>query len=215
MCGCEPAEPLPHKNPTAATLIFPYNNSLCNPGADINPTTCTMSFDWEAGENTDSYNLVLKNLSTGETVGYPSTNTSMKIVLERGKPYSWLVISESGSVAVTAPSETWKFYVSGDGLTSYAPFPAEIISPLMADTVVTSENVITLDWEGGDIDSDITGYDVYYGTTGTPPLIESDLTESIFINAPISPGTIYFWKIITKDSQGNKSDSGVFQFKVQ
>jgi hypothetical protein len=37
----------------------------------------------------------------------------------------------------------------------------------------------------------------------------------MFLNGvAVSSGVTYYWKIVTKDIQGNISDSGIFQFKT-
>lgn len=202
------------ESPTMTKLIFPFENSLCNEGTNITPTESTVLFEWEKGVFTDNYELKLKNLISGNETSHLTSNTEIPIVLNRGMPYEWYIISTSNSVSEIAQSATWKFYNAGDATESYAPFPAEIISPMMAESISTSDNVITLDWIGSDIDNDIIGYDVYFGTSTTPSILLSDLNESILNNVSIVSNTIYYWKIITKDTWGNSSDSGVFQFKI-
>ena len=213
--GCEkkPVLIIP-ENPTKAILVFPYENSACNEGTNLTILESTVLFEWEAGKNSDKYELMLKSLSTGAITTCETSNTEVPVILKRATPYAWYVISKSNSVSDTARSATWKFYNAGDGIKSYAPFPAEIISPAMAATISTASSVITLDWNGSDVDGDITGYDVYFGTIAAPGIFKSDQPESILLNVPIASKTIYFWKIVTKDSRGNKSDSGVYQFKI-
>lgn len=213
-CGKNSSAPDTAKIPTSAKLIFPFENFLCNEGANITPTESTVLFEWKEGENTDKYELVLKNLTTQKFTSYSTADTRIPIVLERLTPFKWYVVSKSNSVTDTAHSEIWKFYNAGPATTSYAPFPAEILSPAMAETITTAADVISLDWVGSDVDDDIVGYDVYFGTSDSPPIIETDLKESILNNVSITPDTVYYWRIITKDSTGNTSDSGVYQFKI-
>lgn len=202
------------KIPSATKLIFPFESSACNVGTNITATESTVLFEWEEGVYTDNYELKLRNLATNDLTSHHSTDPEISIVLKRGTPYEWYVTSTSNSVIETAQSATWKFYNAGEAIESYAPFPAEIISPTMAESISTTASEITLDWNGSDVDDDIVGYDIYFGRSATPEIIRNDLSESILNNVPISLNTIYFWKIITKDSHGNKSDSGVYQFKI-
>jgi hypothetical protein len=130
--------------------------------------------------------------------------------------HNWYVISKS-STSTTSQSSKWKFYNASEGIQSYAPFPAEAVYPNSEQIplVIPAATKINLEWSGSDIDDDIVSYDVYFGTTNPPSLLVSNLEDSILNDVPISSGTIYYWKIITKDSLGNSSDSGVFQFKVE
>ncbi len=130
--------------PTAVNLIFPFENSECNVGTDSTETESTVIFEWSAGQNTDEYELILTNLNTGDSSMHITANVKISIRLIRSTPYSWYVISKSNSVETTAQSVRWKFYNAGEGITSYAPFPAEIVSPAMSETVTTTANTITL-----------------------------------------------------------------------
>jgi len=201
-------------DPTAAFLIFPYENSECNEGTIISSTQSSVLFEWTPGEKTDEFELILTNIFTGDQASYTTLEKKIPIILQRGTPYAWYIISKSFEVAETAQSETWKFYNAAEGIKSYAPFPAEIVTPLMAETITSSTGEITLEWNGIDVDNDIVGYDVYFDTTNPPDLLVSDIEESILTDVQVTPGTIYYWSITTKDAHGNSSESGVYQFKV-
>jgi len=215
LLGCKQDEEpvLNLTDPTAAQLIFPYENSECNEGTNITATESTVLFEWEIAENTDSYDLILKDLSSSQEVTYKSPENQISIVLLRATPYAWYVVSQSNTVSAVAESETWKFYNAGDGVLSYAPFPAEIISPAMAEIITSSSGEITLDWDGSDVDNDIIGYDLYFGTSDPPAILSSDLQESMLV-VPVASDSIYYWGVTTKDEHGNSSESGIYQFKI-
>ena len=82
----------------------------------------------------------------------------------------------------------------------------------MAQTF-NSTNQITLQWNGNDVDNDITAYDIYFSSSNPPILDVSSITENE-LTVSVSPGTIYYWKVLTYDSAGNSSDSGVYQFRI-
>ena len=67
---------------------------------------------------------------------------------------------------------------------------------------------------GNDVEDDIIFYDVYFDVNSAPVLHASDLAASE-LNQLVTSNTIYYWKVITKDEQGNSIDSGVYQFKVE
>ena len=216
--GCSKDDNKPNETPEipkAVTLIFPYENSLCNEGTNITDSVSTVLFEWSSDDYTDEYELNVKNLVTGFIHTDQISATEYSLILDRATPYAWYVISKSNSVADTAHSATWKFYNAGEAIESYAPFPAEIVTPLMAETLSAPGGVVTLDWNGGDIDGDIVGYDVYFGTLTPPGIMVSDITESMINDVSVTSNTIYFWRVITKDSKGNTSDSGIYQFKIQ
>ncbi len=200
------------KDPTAATLIFPISNSECTEGTNKTITESTIKFEWNAGANTDNYSLIVKNLSSGLSSTYNTSQSYYEIKLNRGTGYSWYVISSSSDSSIKPISETRKFYNAGDGNSSYAPFPAESVSPTMNQSI--SGTTITLDWSASDVDNDIVSYELFLGTTDTPLSYKTNITDSILNNVPIESGKTYYWKILTKDSKGNSSFSNVFMFKV-
>jgi hypothetical protein len=200
-------------NPSATSLIFPDNNQECNQGVDISATQSTVTFRWTTSTKTDSYDVRLKNLNTQNITSHTSLTNELPINIEKGTPYSWYVISKNIDVLETAQSETWKFYNAGDPIASYAPFPADLVSPAMGSTLtgITSQN---LSWSGSDIDNDIVSYDVYFDTVNPPVTLEGN-TAASNIDVTVAAGNTYYWRVVTKDSQGNNSQSEIFQFKVE
>ena len=207
--------PVPiQENPVAALLKFPEKNSECTEGTNITASNSTILFTWNTSANTDSYELILKDLNSGAITNHQSSTNQLSLVLLRGTPYSWHIVSKSTSVTNTAKSETWKFYNAGASTVSYAPFPAEAVSPEKNASVNATNNEISLDWNSTDVDNDIEFYSVYFGTTSTPPLTNSNLTVSKLDNVSVVSGTKYYWFIVTTDKKGNSSISETFTFNV-
>ncbi|SFD80194.1 hypothetical protein SAMN05518672_103273 [Chitinophaga sp. CF118] len=77
-----------------------------------------------------------------------------------------------------------------------------------------SGSTINLTWTGDDIDNDIAGYDVYFGTTYTAPLYQSNVSNMYLNSIAITSGTTYYWKVVTHDTKGNTSTSDVYTFIV-
>jgi hypothetical protein len=200
--------------PAKAVLITPTQNELCTQGLVITATQSTVTLKWTAAANTESYQVDLKNLETGALTTQNVTANTLDVQLTRNTPYSWSVTSKSTKSSTTAQSDTWRFYNSGPGTTNYAPFPAELVSPAIEGNVTATNGKINLTWNGQDVDNDITTYDVYLGTTTTLTLVKAGLTTATLTDVTVNSNTYYYWKVITKDSKGNTSDSGTYRFKV-
>ena len=199
--------------PEVVSLIFPENNQECNEGISLNATQSQVTFQWNTSANTTTYDLVIKNLDTDATTTISSLNNAATVTINKATPYSWYVVSKSDLTPETAQSETWKFYNAGDATQNYAPFPAELVGPTMGANL-TGITTITLEWLGSDVDNDITGYDVYFDTVSPPTTqVGTDQTQ-MTNNVSVSAGNTYYWKIITKDAEGNNSESPVFEFRV-
>ncbi|NNJ88878.1 MAG: hypothetical protein HKP53_05715, partial [Eudoraea sp.] len=59
----------------------------------------------------------------------------------------------------------------------------------------------------------ITEYDILFGTETTPATLLGTTSENT-IDATVASGQIYYWRIITKDSEENTSESEIFDFRV-
>jgi len=207
----QPDTPLP---PAKAILLLPAQNEVCASGENQTSTQSTIRFDWSDAANANNYVLSLKNLLTGATSDYVSSQSELKITIARATPFSWTVTSKSSKITSTAVSDSWKFYSSGEGQISYAPFPATLTYPAMGAVINYTSNNITLTWSGSDADGDIVSYDVYFGKTASPALTGTNKPDSQSLAVEVTANTIYYWKVITKDSKGNTSDSGTYQFKI-
>jgi len=211
--GGTPTPPPTPDPPTAATLTFPSNNEECTTGVEVNTTQSSVTFTWAASANTDSYDVVLKNLDNSSTTTQNSNTNQLTITLLKGTPYSWYVVSKSSSVAQTATSATWKFYNAGDPVQSFAPFPADLVTPTMGANL-TGVSTVTLEWSGSDIDNDIVSYDIYFDTTSPPTTQLGSSQSETTIDASVSAGNAYYWRVIITDSEGNNSESEIFEFRV-
>lgn len=215
LSGCKKDSPPPPSiAPGKATLIFPQHNEVCTEGRILSPTETQIDFKWAAAENTDTYDLAVKNLVSGEEMLQSTGELHLEMNLKRNIPYSWYVISKSRQAGVTTKSDVFKFYNAGPGLLSYAPFPAEIVSPIMGQTVSATNSLVNLDWNGSDVDGDLLNYDIYLGTTPAPELFRGKHTESNLNDIPVKSRTTYYWRVVSRDRTGNTSDSGLFQFFV-
>lgn len=213
--GCKKDKPAPIPSPSKASLSFPVKDETCTAGDIISTTQSSINFKWATASNAESYELTIKNLESGEILNRTSTTPELVVTLNRNTPYSWYVTSKSTKTTVTAQSDIWRFYNSGPGKASYSPFPAEILSPTFGETITTpAEGKISLSWTGSDVDNDIAGYDVHLGTTASPVLLKADLKDNKLTDVVITAKTTYYWKVITKDTKGNKSDSGTYTFKT-
>ncbi len=198
--------------PGVATLVFPSENSECTEGTNATSTESEVTFDWNDATNADSYQLYLKNLDTQASSNYTSSSSQLTLTILKGTPYSWYVVSKNSGTK-TAQSTTWKFYNAGDAASSYAPFPAELVSPEMGTNLSTSTTSVTLQWKGSDVDNDIVNYDVAFGTVN-PPSNNLGTTNATEFSVDVTSGNTYYWRIVTTDGQNNSSESEVFQFKI-
>ena len=190
--------------PKASVLSKPANNSECLEVDAVN-------FEWNKSDNTDSYTINVKNLSTNAEISQTTTSTSVEITLEKSYPYSWHVISTNSGTA-TAKSATWKFFLSGTPMNNHAPFPADIVSPKPG--AVVSKGNIELSWSVSDIDSsDTHTFTVYLDKNDASEIIAQNIT-STKTTVNLSELGTYKWRVEASDNYGAKSNSGTSTFTV-
>lgn len=201
----------PEIAPSKVVLISPTLNEACTTGTITSDSQSSVTFKWNKSENTSSYEVVIKNMLTGDLISHTTLEPSISIILNQSTPYSWYVVSKSSNLS--AKSDVWKFYNSGPGAITYAPFPAEIVKPSMGQLVPYLNGTVRLEWLGSDVDQDIVDFDIYFGST-IPILIKGNHSESFLADVPVSSQKVYYWKVVSKDSKGNTSTSETYQFKV-
>jgi len=212
--------PPPPTPPSAANLTAPANNKVCETGTSISDSQSNVSFSWAASANTSTYDLKITNLNTNEITnktGLTSTNTT--VALSKGAPYSWQITSKNTQTTQTASSNTWKFYLAGEtGVTSYAPFPADLKSPSSGATVERdTDGKVKLTWEGSDPDtSSGLKYTIYLDKTDgkqDPSDDHKDLNASE-LSVAVDADSIYYWRVKTTDGT-NVSYSIVYSFRTE
>lgn len=217
-CGksSDPEEELP-LNPTAPTLIYPSNNEPCLDAVSLNDSQSQIAFNWNQGQNTDNYTLVITNLSTNDTQEIPVSFPPYTATLIKAEPFAWKVVANGAIGTTPAESDRWKFYLSGDAQTSYAPFPAELLSPQASSTVsANNDGEITLSWIATDVDSDIATYTLFMDTNDASTEVTqlSYQSGNMQYDIEVESNQTYLWRVVTLDQTGNTSDSGTYGFRV-
>jgi hypothetical protein len=216
LISCAQEDPIPIE-PGVASLISPANNETCLDGISLNDTQSNVSFSWSAASDALSYEVVISNLLTQSSQTYTAPSNQITIALTKAEPYSWIVKSIGEDGSTPSESEQWKFYLAGEGTINYAPFPSELISPRSGANITPDiNNLVRLNWNGSDVDGDLTRYEVYLDQTNATTLISTLDFEAndTSLEVEVENNTTYYWKIIALDANGNQSNSGVYAFRT-
>ncbi len=204
--------------PTAATLTAPADKELCLGANKLNSTYSEVTFEWQAAKNVNGYDLTITNLNTNVSQTKYTTQTKLDVVLESGMPYSWFITSKSPSSTEKVNSSVWKFYLSGNGNSNLAPYPADGLVPKSGATVTLIDGKVNLSWVGQDPDTNVNAlsYEVFIDTD--PVKVAKQEVQAVkvtnnFVTVSLSPGKIYYWMIKTSDNNLS-SFTQVFSFRT-
>lgn len=214
-CGKKSDNPIvkPDDKPAGPLLITPAPNEICTSGTILSDTTAAITFKWGAVSNVSSYRFYVQDLFHESGIMKILNTNSFTITLKRNKPYSWTVVAVNK--IGEGQSEERRFYLAGKGVTTYAPFPAQLLSPYQGESLVTSFPTVAVSWKGSSVSNNIVDFDLYFGNVNDPPLFKSDLpfnANIVYYPVPVENGKTYFWRVVTKDANGNTSTSPLFQF---
>ena len=204
-------------DPEVANLISPVDKETCLDGVSINDTQSNVNFVWGTATGALSYELEIANLLTQSTQLYSSDTNELSIALSKAEPYSWLVRSIGETGTTPSVSDPWKFYLAGDAVVNYAPFPADLITPRSgANTTPDINNLVILRWTADDVDDDLNRFEVYLdaidGTTLNQEIAYQ--AQETQLEVEVENNTVYYWKIVAIDLNGNQSSSGVYTFRT-
>ena len=217
--GTTPPGPDPGPEPIAApgkaSLTLPENNKPCETG-EVSGATASVIFTWSQGTDTETFDLSITNSDTNQITSRTNLSTTTATVpLTRGHRYAWKITSKNKGTETTA-SDTYKFYLAGDGEENAAPFSAEAIAPQPGSSVTPSENnTVTLEWEAADPDNDTLTYTLHIDTVdGRQEATQENtgLTTNTK-EVAVESGTIYYWSVTTSDGSISVT-SDVFSFRV-
>src|SRR5437879_3468154 len=85
----------------------------------------------------------------------------------------------------------------------FNPGPSSSSTPSPANSAVGVSASELLSWWGA---ADATSYDVYLGTSTTPPF-KATVTAASYNPGALIGGTTYYWRIVAKNSRGSTSSS--------
>ena len=203
--------------PGKSGLSSPENNEVCYEGETVDASNSAVTFSWGASSDTDIYDLQITNQDTNQTQTESGiTSTSKAVTLATDFLYSWKVVSKANDTGDTTDSDTWQFYLAGDGQENYAPFQATILSPSSGAAVDASNGLVTLSWEGNDPDeADSLTYTIYFDEVDglqDPQTANTNITETS-LEVEVESGTTYYWRVKTSDGTSS-SFTLVYSFVV-
>lgn len=199
---------------TTKINLPPYTPN--NPDPENGETDVDVGIDpsWSGGDpNGDNvtYDVYFgKNCPpTNKIVSNQSGNSFNPGLLDYDTNYCWKIVAwDEYSYSTSGP--VWSF-TTEENLppnTPTDPDPTDGADDVWIDEI--------LRWTGGDPNSgDIVTYDIYFGTSSSPPLIAEDIIQDAYDPGTMALNTMYYWQIIAEDSGGLITTGPIWSFTTQ
>ncbi|KYK29537.1 hypothetical protein AYK20_05185 [Thermoplasmatales archaeon SG8-52-1] len=127
--------------------------------------------------------------------------------------YYWKVdvINNLGEII---SGEVWSFTTRGN---SPPNEPTPVFPPDGAENISICFSAI--EWNCSDPDGDDLTYDIYFGDSNPPPMIESNWSGNTYDPQPYGQNfefnKNYYWKIVAWDPYGESATGGIWEFKTE
>ena len=191
--------------PNPASNPYPLNNSL---NVDVYTNISWIGSDPDVGD------ILTYNIFFGVNPNPPNVKIVYPLnefnpgVLSYNTQYFWRIDTYDGQGgASTGP--LWTFTTKEDT----PPFIPSSPEPLNNSLNVNISS--NLSWVGGDPDGDNVTYDVYFGLSSNPPIIEADSVNSSFNPGLLDYNTQYFWRIESEDIYGYSTMGPIWTFTTK
>ena len=96
------------------------------------------------------------------------------------------------------------------GLEPNSP-PNQPTNPLPLNGGVAQTDV-NVSWDCTDPDKDALAYDLYFGTSATPPIQVRDRTMNTYDPGILNHSSVYYWRVVAKDNNDNQTSGPVWWF---
>ncbi|MFD2873087.1 hypothetical protein ACFS5N_11445 [Mucilaginibacter ximonensis] len=93
----------------AATLILPAKDQIYTGGNSLPNSQTYTEFKWSTVKNAYTYDLIIKNLSTGLIITKTTGTNDNWIILPNKTSFSWYVIARTAQTETYSISDTWDF----------------------------------------------------------------------------------------------------------
>ncbi len=121
--------------------------------------------------------------------------------------YYWRVLVHDSQGAY-ASGPTWSYTTKAE---NEAPDSPTLQGPADGATMIPVNPI--LDYYSRDFeDYTLLNFDVYLGADPNPPLVADHITDDAYKPVPLSPATLYYWRVVVRDTGGAETSGPTWTF---
>ncbi len=193
-----------------ATLVFPGKDEACTSVSVVSPAENVVTFKWSAAANAEEI-MSLRSKTWRRAMPNRrkvTTQTELAVTLPRNKDLWMGRDLKVDQIDRDRPKRRVEILQCRPGQHQLPTLSGRVTTPAFGTRLPPASS--TLDWTGADADNDLTSYDVYFGTSASPPVFRTNVAESQLAAVPVTGNTTYYWMVVMKDTKGNSSRSEVY-----
>ncbi len=171
------------------------------------------TLDWQAGD-IDEDPLVY-DVYFGTSPAPPLVATDVNVsgfdpgALDFNTAYYWRIVARDPLSQETS-GPVWSFVTRP---VNFPPNVPGLVSPPSPSN--TQPLNVSLNWSASDVDSDTLVFDVYFGTSLSPPLVASNLSVTTHVPGGLAFATTYYWRIVVHDEHGGETSGPTWTFTTR
>jgi parallel beta-helix repeat protein len=201
--------------PISPRNVPPYTPHTPNPEDGATKVSTDMDLTWSGGDpnigDTATYDVYFGTINPPPRVTSNQTAPMYDPgTISLNTTYYWMIVSwDTDGLSSSGPM--WHFTTE---VTNEPPYSPTDPSPTDGATNVSVH--ILLSWTDSDPNpGDNVQYDVYFGTTSTPPKVLNNHSAATYDPGTLNAGTTYYWRVVAWDNHGASTEGTLWNFTTK
>ncbi|MBS3778371.1 MAG: hypothetical protein KGY50_03655 [Candidatus Thermoplasmatota archaeon] len=189
----------------------PFIPSNPYPANESEDYPVVLNLSWTGGDpNGDNvtYDVYFGTDANPSLLAENLSNTTYSLPkLDFNTSYFWKINAiDSYDESILGPLWTFKTELNVPPYIPTNPIPKNNATNVYTDAI--------LSWTGGDPNNENVTYDVYFGTSMSPPLMVSNTSETSYQPSKMNITTVYYWCVVAWDEWNHSTSSMLWNFKT-